>query len=421
MFSITTATKKIFSLKKRIKVIPGGTSAGKTIGIEQVLIDRCQRDSVGDITSVVSESYPHLKRGAMRDFIKILQEQKYYQDSRWNRTTSTYTFETGAQLEFFSADQPDKVRGPRRKRLFMNEANNMPFDTFEQLEVRTTDEIFIDFNPTNEFWYYTEIKGKRSDYEELVLTYKDNEALDPAIVASIEQRKDRKGWWQVYGEGKLGEVEGKIYRNWLIIDDIPHEARLERLGLDFGYSNDPSAIVAVYYYNGGYILDEITYQKGLSNKQLADIINNIEKKCIVIADSAEPKSIDEIRGYGITILPTKKGTDSVRQGIQFVQDQAVSVTKRSVNIIKEYRNYLWKTDKDGKILNEPEHTFSHSMDAIRYALTSIETKTEDTYIQPPYHPTEFEGTREQETRHIATETGGRIIASSDYQQSPITE
>ena len=319
-----------------------------------------------------------MRRGAMRDFLNIMKDHNYFVDKRWDRTNYVYTFETGSTLEFFSADQPGKVRGPRRDRLFINEANNVPYETFDQLEVRTKDFIILDWNPVTEFWYY-DMVANRTDVEHLVLTYKDNEALSQEIVASIEQRKDRKGWWQVYGLGQLGEVEGKIYKDWAIIDEVDHHARLERYGLDFGYSNDPSALVAIYYHNGGYILDEIMFLKGLSNKQIADTIKN-QPQALVIADSAEPKSIDEIRSYGINIIPTEKGKDSVAHGIQLVQDQRISVTKRSTNIIKEYRNYLWMTDKDGKIINEPEHTFSHSMDAIRYGLVSL--LKQPTFKQP---------------------------------------
>lgn len=318
----------------------------------------------------MSESIPHLKRGAIRDFKNIMKEHNYWREKQWNATDSIYTFETGSQIEFFSTDNADKLRGARRQRLFINEANNVSFDAFEQLEVRTEEEIWLDWNPTNEFWYYSELKGKRDDVEELTLTYKDNEGLSEEIIKSIEQRKNRKGWWQVYGLGQLGEVEGKIYRDWQIIDEIPHEARLERYGLDFGYTNDPSSIVAVYYYNGGYILDEILFAKGMSNKQLADTLLN-QNKALIIADSAEPKSIDEIRSYQLNVQPANKGQGTVSQGIQAVQSQQISVTKRSVNIIHEYRNYLWLVDKNGLITNEPEHTFSHSMDAIRYAINSI--------------------------------------------------
>lgn len=369
MYLKTQAFKKIASLSKRIRAVQGGTSASKTISILIYLIARAQSDVKPTLTSIVSESFPHLKRGAIRDFISILTEQGYFVDKRWNKTDYTYSFETGSKIEFFSADQPGKVRGPRRDRLFINEANNVPYETFDQLEVRTKEFIFLDWNPTNEFWYYEEV-AKRSDVDHLILTYRDNEGLSKDIVNSIEQRKERKGWWQVYGEGQLGEVEGKIYRNWDIVDEVPHTARLERYGLDFGYSNDPSAIVAIYYSNGGYVLDEITFLKGLSNKQLADTFLN-QEQALVIADSAEPKSIDEIRIHGVNIIPAEKGPDSVRNGIQLVQNQRISITKRSTNIIKEYRNYLWETDKDGKILNEPEHLFSHSMDAIRYAITSM--------------------------------------------------
>lgn len=369
-YSLTTATKKIAKLSKKIRVVQGGTSASKTISILLYLIHLAQSDTNKTLTSIIAESTPHLKRGALRDFKNIMQDHRYWKEDNWNATDSIYTFETGSQIEFFSADQSHKLRGARRDRCFMNEANNMSLDAFDQLEVRTKEFIFIDFNPTNEFWVFTDVIGKREDVEHIILTYKDNEALSPEIITSIEARKERKGWWQVYGLGELGEVEGKIYKDWNIIDELPHHARLERYGLDFGYSNDPSAVVAIYYYDGGYILDEIVFQKGMSNKQIADTLLNVQQ-ALVIADSAEPKSIDDIKSYGVSIIPAEKGSDSVRNGIAVVQEQRISITKRSVNIIKEYRNYLWEIDKDGKILQTPEHQFSHSMDAIRYALVSI--------------------------------------------------
>jgi phage terminase large subunit len=306
----------------------------------------------------------------MKDFFDIMKRHNYFKENNWNEGQKVYTFETGSKIEFFSADQPDKLRGARRDRLFINECNNIPFPAFEELEVRTKEFAFLDWNPTTEFWFYTDVLNKRNDVEHIILTYMDNEGLPEEIKLSIEARKERKGWWQVYGRGQLGEVEGKIYSDWAIIDEIPHEAKLERYGLDYGYTNDPSALVAVYKYNGGYIWDEIAYQKGLSNKQIADIILN-QPQAIVVPDSAEPKSNDELMAYGISILPANKGQGSVNHGIQVVQSQRISVTKRSVNIIREYRNYLWETDKDGKVLNQPEHTFSHSMDAGRYAMETL--------------------------------------------------
>lgn len=370
LYAITTATKKIASLKKRIRFIPGGTSAGKTVGIDQFLIDLAQRDTSPTLTSIVSESLPHLKRGAMKDFLDILKNHNYYQEERWNKTDFIYTFETGSKIEFFGVDQPSKVHGPRRDRLFINEGNYIPFETYEQLELRTNEFIIVDCNPSSEFWMYTDVIPN-NDVDILTLTYKDNEALNPAIVQSIETRIGRKGWWQVYGLGQLGEVEGKIYENWPILDDVPPEARLERRWLDFGYTNDPTAIGDLYKWNDAYVLDEQLYQKGLSNKQIADFLVNL-KPMLTVADSAEPKSIDEIKSFGINIIPSVKGKDSVKHGTQIVQDQRIFVTKRSVNIIKENRNYLWLVDRDGKVLNvEDPLCANHHMSGIRYAVTSL--------------------------------------------------
>ncbi len=355
----------------------GGTASSKTYSILIILIDKAQRDEKPTLTSVVSESFPHLKRGAIKDFLDIMVGLNLFKEERWNKTDYVYTFETGSKIEFFSADQPGKVRGPRRDRLFINEANNIPFEAFEQLEVRTKEFIFIDYNPVAEFWVNEEIFGKRDDYEHIILTYKDNEALDENIVRSIEARKDRQNWWRVYGLGEFGELEGKIYTGWQFIDEIPNEARLERRGLDFGYSIDPTALIDVYYYNGGYIFDEQLYQTHMSNRQIADFILDLpHPETLVIADSSEPKSIDELYSYGVNIRAAEKGQDSIRQGIQFIQDLPISVTKRSVNLIKEYRNYVWARDKLGKIItpNVPEDVLNHALDAARYAMSSLQRR-----------------------------------------------
>lgn len=377
----TTATKKLLQLRKRIRGVSGGTSASKTISILLWMILRAQQNE-NELLSVVSETFPHLKRGAMRDFLNIMDEHKYFRADRWNKTDFIYTFETGSKIEFFSADQPGKVRGPRRDILFINEANNISYEIYSQLEVRTKKIIWLDWNPINEFWWYSEVLPHQ-DIDFVTLTYKDNEGLAPEIVQAIEARQHNKAWWKVYGLGQLGDVEGKVYRDWQLIEEIPHEARLEVRGLDFGYSNDPSALVDIYYYNGGYILDEQLYQKGLSNKQIADVILNLPQSSLLVkADSAEPKSIDEIKLYGVNIIPAVKGQDSVTQGIQFVQDQRISVTKRSVNLLKEYRNYLWETDDNGKILNKPIGIFNHAMDAIRYGFDGMRKDNWDEFDVP---------------------------------------
>ena len=385
IFRSNTATKKLLELSKRIRVVAGGTSASKTISILLILIDKAQSDKTPTLTSITSESVPHLKKGVMRDFLNIMQGHNYYNDNSWNRTDYIYTFPSGSKIEFFGSDSPDKTRGPRRDRLFVNEANNVSYEAFDQMEVRTRGEVWIDFNPTYEFWVYTRLLIERKDdIDFITLTYLDNESLEESIKLSIESHKNNKNWWTVYGLGKLGEVEGRIYTNWVIVDEIPHEARLERYGLDFGYSNDPTAIIAVYYYNGGYIFDEVAYQKGLSNRSIADVFTNIEK-AMIKADSAEPKSIDELKSYGLMVIPAQKGPGSVTQGIQAVQAQKVSMTKRSLNLIKEYRNYMWETDRDGKILNVAQDSYNHCLDAVRYGMEQLTGYTEEIEL-PEFQP-----------------------------------
>ena len=379
-FQLTTATKKVIQLKKRIRAITGGTSAGKTITILQCLIDIALSWPDADVISVVSESLPHLKRGAMRDFMNIMKEHNYWQESNWSVSESTYTFpkvknnKIGWKIEFFGADSPDKVRGPRRSVLYVNEANNVPYSAFDQLEVRTKSLVYLDWNPISEFWFYSDVLLQRErDVDFITLTYKDNEGLPQSIVESIESRRGNKNWWRVYGEGQLGNSEDKVFSDWRIIDEIPFEAKLQRRFLDFGYTSDPTVIGSIYYYNGGYILHEEAYQKGLSNKQIADMLLNLdEPNTLVKADSAEPKSIDEIKSYGVNIQPAEKGKGSIIYGIQKIQAEKISITKSSINGIKEYRNYMWARDKNGNIIpNTPIGIWNHFMDGSRYGFDGL--------------------------------------------------
>ena len=307
----------------------------------------------------------------MLDFENIMKDRGYWNDKSWNGTKHIYTFETGSKLEFLAVDTYGKAHGPRRDVLFLNECNNLSYAIVDQLIIRTRSIIWMDWNPTSEFWFYTDMQPFRKDIDFITLTYKDNEALDEITVNEIESHRDNKNWWLVYGLGQLGVVEGRVFNNWPIIDEIPPEARLERRGLDYGYSNDPTALVNIYKWNDSWIVDEVIYQKGLSNKQIADVIlNQTDPHTLVIPDSAEPKSNDELVSYGVAVLPANKGQGSVLQGIQFLNRQRIFVTKRSINIIKENRNYMWKTDKDGKILNVPMDIWNHAMDAIRYGMES---------------------------------------------------
>ena len=371
-------------------MISGGTGASKTYSILMILISDAQANSGWKI-DVVAESFPHLEDGAIRDFKEIMISTKFWRDESWNETKHTYNFKNGSVIKFLSVDKLGKAHGPRRDVLFLNECNYITFQIADQLITRTRKHVWLDYNPTQDFWVYPEIINKRKDVEFLKLTYLDNEALSPEELAEIEGRRNNKNWWRVYGEGELGEIEGKIYNGWEIIDEVPKEARLERYGLDFGYTNDPTAIVAIYYLNGGYILDEECYLKGLANKQIADILANI-LRALVLADSAEPKSIDEIRSFGINIIACDKGPDSVRHGIKLIQDQRISVTKRSVNLIKEYRNYQWKIDRNGVVLPIPEDLWNHGLDAIRYAISSlVPLKRRAEYIRSLPIPPQFLG------------------------------
>lgn len=368
MFQRTTAINKILALKKRIKIVQGGTSAGKTYGILPILIDRAAKTQNTEI-SVVSESIPHLRRGALRDFLKIMKSINRYVDDRYNKTLLKYEFANGSFIEFFSADDSSKLRGGRRSILYINECNSVSFESFNELSIRTKDEVFLDYNPTAEFWVQTELEGQE-DAEKIILTYKDNEALDKGIIDQIEKNIKKaetsnywRNWVRVYVDGEMGQLEGVVFSNWKPIDTIPNEARLIGIGVDFGYTNDPTSIIEVYKMNETRILNEVTYQTGLLNSDIAKIL---PRDVPVYADSAEPKSIADIQRYGITIKGVTKGRDSINYGIDVMQRENYLVTSQSTNLIKELRSYCWDTDKTGKRLNKPIDNFNHAIDAVRY-------------------------------------------------------
>jgi phage terminase large subunit len=321
--------------------------------------------------SVVAESIPHLRRGALRDFQKIMKWTNRYVDSRYNKSHLRYDFANGSFIEFFSCDDSSRLRGARRDILYINECNNVTFDAYNELAIRTKREVYLDFNPANEFWVHTELKHE-SDADFIILTYKDNEGLDEGIVQQIEKNRLKAktsaywdNWWRVYGEGKIGQLQGAVFTNYSIIDKIPEEARLIGIGLDFGYSADPTAIIEIYTYNNQRILNEKAYQTKMLNSDIAKIL---PVSVPIVADSAEPKSIEEIRRqkHGILIKGATKGKDSINYGIDVMQRQDYLVTRDSTNLIKELRSYCWDTDKQGKRLNKPIDHFNHALDAVRY-------------------------------------------------------
>jgi len=368
MFLRTTSTNKILKLKKRVRIIQGGTSAAKTYGILSVLIARASAVH-GLEVSVVAESIPHLRRGALKDFIKLMKWMNKWNENQFNKSLLTYQFLNGSTFEFFSADDSSKLRGARRDVLYINECNNVTFESYNELAIRTKKAIYLDFNPANEFWVHTELKDE-ADSDFLILTYKDNEALDKSIIDQIEKNREKAStstywanWWRVYGLGEIGMLEGVIFSNWKQIDSIPSDARLIGIGLDFGYTNDPTAAVEIYTYNGQRILNELVYRTGMINSDIAKILpDNVP----IYADSSEPKSIEEIRRYGKTIKGVTKGKDSINFGIQIMQSQEYLVTSNSTNLIKELRGYIWDTDKTGVRLNKPIDFNNHSIDAARY-------------------------------------------------------
>lgn len=380
MFKYTTAIDKLRSLKTRIKVVQGGTSAGKTFGIIPILIDEAIRTEGLEI-SIVSESLPHLRRGAMKDFLKIMTWTQRYRDDRWNRTLYQYTFSNGSFIEFFSADQPDKLRGARRDVLYVNEANNILFESYNQLSIRTRQSIWIDFNPTAEFWAHTELLSD-SDSSYLKLTYNDNEALDASTVKEIEKAREKgktssywANWWQVYGLGEIGNLEGVVFDNWDEIE-LPKEARLVGTGLDFGYTNDPSAIIDLYTWNDTYIFDEVLYDKEQSNEMLSF---HLKKRGIVVCDSAEPKSIAHLRQCGVQAIGAKKGKDSIQFGIERMLNKRFYITSSSTNLIKEIRAYCWEVDRTNKRLNTAKGV-DHAIDAARYIHTYYDYYKPGNYI-----------------------------------------
>ena len=368
MFQRTTAINKILALKKRIKIVQGGTSAGKTYGILPILIDRAAR-TPGTEISVVSESIPHLRRGALRDFVKIMKSINRFVDDRFNKSLLKYEFANGSFIEFFSADDSSKLRGGRRTILYINECNSVSFESYNELSIRTKNEVFLDYNPTAEFWVQTELEDQE-DAEKIILTYKDNEALDNGIISQIEKNIKKaatsnywRNWVDVYVNGVMGKLEGVVFSNWKQIDTIPEDARLIGIGIDFGYTNDPTSIIEVYKHNETRILNEVTYQTGLLNSDIAKILpSNVP----CYADSAEPKSIADIQRYGITIKGVTKGRDSINYGLDVMQRENYLVTSNSTNLIKELRSYCWDTDKTGKRLNKPIDNFNHAIDAVRY-------------------------------------------------------
>ena len=366
---------------KRRALNEGGTYSSKTWSILQLLILIARHTKRRILISVVSESLPHLKRGAIRDFFRILDENQD-NNPRYNKTEHTYTFGDGI-IEFFGADDADKVRGPRRDILFINEANNIPWETARGLDIRTIKFTFADWNPVGEFWAHEHWIGQPENAY-IHSTYIDaKDVLPPEVIANIESNKDKDpNWWNIYGLGKLGKVEGLVYPFFGQIEILPEGDIF--YGLDFGYSNDPTSLIANVIKGDNLCSQELIYEKGLTNDAIAYRMGElgVQKRLDeIFADSAEPKSIEEIYQHGFNIKPAPKGPGSVEYGHQKVRQYKQFWTKDSVNCIKEQRNYRYILDKNGKLTEKTTHIFSHGMDARRYGIIGkVEPKEEEVII-----------------------------------------
>lgn len=382
--NVFTKNIEAYSNGYRYIINQGGTSSSKTYSILQLLILIAMKKN-NLLISIVAESFPHLKRGALRDFIKILEQEGVYSEDMHNKSSNSFVL-GNSTIEFFSADESSKLRGARRDILYINECNNIDKRAFDELSVRTKYNTFLDFNPVSEFWAHELVQQKKDNVAFIKSTYKDNQHLDKNIIDEIESRRHTDPyWWQVFGEGEIGVLDGVIFNNWRVVDEVPQSPK-KVIGLDFGYTNDPTAIIEITYSDGEIYLHEVVFQTQLTNQMIAKMILQDEtlKTNIIVCDSAEPKSIDELRLAGVRSIPADKGADSVRSGIDLMKQYKINITKSSVNLIKEFRNYRWKQDKDGKSMNVPIDIYNHGIDATRYGITYL-LGSQNKFIKPKIH------------------------------------
>ena len=353
---------------KQVIIHKGGTGSGKTYDLMLFLFFIGQ-NKYNKVITVVSESKPHLDIGAIRLFKLIMKGAGQWDEDKWNIAQSRYTFETGTVIEFFSADRIGKALGARRDYLYGNEINSLKQEVWDEL-ARRSEIVLGDFNPTSQFWLEEWI-ANYDNTDIIKSNYMDNPFLPDTERKRIEKRASRDAnFRRIHIVCEYGIYEGLVFDSWQQVDELPQGSR--RYGLDFGYTNDPSTLIAVVETPEAYYLDEVFYKTGLLNRDIAGLMRSggvKENYDEVIADSAEPKSIEELRQMGFNVKPSVKGPDSVRSGIDKLKSKQIYITKRSVNLIKELRNYSWVADKDGRPTNKPIDAFNHAVDAARYAIS----------------------------------------------------
>lgn len=351
----------------------GGARSGKTVAEMQIIALLALNDTTPTITTVGSDTLPHLKLGAIRDFRYALEDMGQWDEARWSKSASAYTFPNGSVVEFFGInDTPGKALGPARHRLVLNEANLLEWEIVRQMLARTSGLVMYDYNPSAPFWG-TETIPQRGRYQLVHTTYTDNQFIPDEVRREIEANKDSGNWWRVYGLGLIGQIEGQVF-DFKVVDAMPDaDGYVESWGMDFGFSHDPTTVISTLVHTGRREIyaDEVVWQTGMTNPEIAAALKGagIRRRGsgpTVHADAAEPKSIAEVAGYGLDVIACDK-TVKVREQLQALRAWTIYVTRRSVHLIDEGRKYLYKQRHDGTFTNEPIDFFNHGIDALRYA------------------------------------------------------
>ena len=352
---------------KKIVVEQGGTRSGKTYNIILWIIFYYCGKNEGKTITIARKTFPAVRSSVMRDFIDILKAADLYREENHNKSNSEYIL-NGNLVEFISMDQPQKIRGRKRDLAFLNEANELTFEDWQQIIFRTNGRIILDYNPSDTFhWIYDKVIP-RDDVDFFQTTYKDNPFLDDTIIKEIERLRDTdEHYWRVYGLGERGTNRAQVFQ-FTTIQQIPQTAKFLSFGLDFGFTNDPSALVGCYKEGDNLYFEELLYSTNLTNQDLAREFSKLEigRYDEIFGDSSEPKSIEELHRMGWNIKPTQKGADSVNAGIDMLKRYKIHII--GSNLMKEMENYKWLEDKNGNLLNKPEDKYNHLIDALRYGV-----------------------------------------------------